>query len=74
MDSEIKIRRQICLGCSHRNDQRRCTKMEPPTPIFAMAVSGFCRMGKFPVDLSGYDPETDPDSPRIGGCCDPPRE
>lgn len=26
------------------------------------------------VDLSGYDPETSPDSPRHGSCCSPPRE
>lgn len=24
-------------------------------------------------DLTGYDPNTDPQSPRVGGCCDPPK-
>jgi hypothetical protein len=22
---------------------------------------------------AGYDPETSPDSPKVGGCCDPPK-
>jgi hypothetical protein len=69
---ELRIRNSVCMACDQRTRLGMCGKSGKPTLAHKMA--GRCPLHKFPMEIpADYNPDTSPDSPRVGGCCDPPK-
>ncbi len=78
----------ICHKCDDvekewKPPKRRCTvdwedianKKKCPKGYFtALTIGKSGAEIEAELDRLGYDPQTSPQSPRVGGCCDPPRE
>jgi len=74
---------QVCHACRRAAGLPGCSGPCPcpadGADIRTHARTG-CPLGLFgggPLpgpDLTGYDPDTSPDSPRVGSCCGPPRQ
>jgi hypothetical protein len=70
------------IGGTYADEMRRCAvsesdtnfTFEPESPCYKSLMRKYSRqrlpLQRIPDD---YDPDKSPDSPRVGGCCDPPK-
>lgn len=65
---ELQHRASVCAGCG-QFDARAGLCRKAKAPVTQAVLDNRCPLGKFPANLDGYDPETDPQSPKAGGCC-----